>query len=1002
MNSVLVFVLLHIFVLSLVPLKIDSSPRTQAEALIRWKMSLELKPSSLDSWSNNNIINLCNWTNVVCDGSNGEISQIHLSNLELNGKLDNFNFSPFLNITVFNLSKCELSGFIPTAIGNLTNLTLLDLSENYFTGPIPTSLWSLNNLIILALYNNSLSGYIPPEIENLQLLSTFDVSNNQLSGVLSSNISRLSNLERLSVFTNNFTGMIPSEIGNLKKLKRLDLSKNHLTGPIPTSLWNLRNLIFVRIFENNLFGTIPQEIGNLKLLSTFDARTNQLSGELPVNISSLSNLEVFSVHTNNFSGTIPRDFGKNNPNLKIVMFGINNFFGQLPQGLCRSFNLEYLGVNNNRFTGQLPECLRNCTKLRRVRLDGNRFKGDITNAFGVHPRLISMFLNNNQFIGHVSSTWGQCQNLTRLQLGQNKIFGRIPSELGSLTKLKVLSLDSNALSGEIPTQLGNLKVLYQLNLSNNHLTGKIPTSLSGLSELEVLDFSANNLSGEIPHWLGNYKGLVSLNLSHNMLTSEIPTELGNLVSLQHVLDLSSNLLIGKISSSLSRLTKLEILNISHNHLSGNIPHTFSNLISISYIDFSFNNLTGSIPTGGIFQNARTNAYYYGNVGLCGNSTGLKPCKTHTSRSKSALILIISLVCGLVFVTTIVIALILCHKFKVLDKQRKTSNQNDTRQSLMIWEKEAKFTFGEIVEATENFDDKYCIGKGGFGTVYKAILRSHELVLAVKRLHMSDTSDIPEVSRISFENEIQTLTEVRHRNIIKLYGFCSRNNGLYLVYKYANKGSLAKVLYDSTDLDWDSRVKIVQGLAHAISYLHHECSPPIIHRDVSLNNVLLGSDFVPILSDFGIARLLIPNLSIWTTVAGSYGYMAPELALTMRVTEKCDVYSFGVVALEIMMGKHPGELLESLSSARSKTLLLENILLKDVLDQRLLPPSTGRLSMDVVLIVSLALSCTRSRPELRPTMHLISQELSTKSARASIISEPFETITIEKLAAPLYD
>ncbi|XP_060970677.1 MDIS1-interacting receptor like kinase 2-like isoform X1 [Cannabis sativa] len=334
---------------------------------------------------------------------------------------------------------------------------------------------------------------------------------------------------------------------------------------------------------------------------------------------------------------------------------------------------------------------------------------------------------------------------------------------------------------------------------------------------------------------------------------------------------------------------------------------------------------------------------------------------------------------------------------VMDKSRKGANNNEMNKSF-IWEKEAKFTFGEIVEATEDFDDKYCIGKGGFGTVYKAILRSHELISAVKRLHVSDSSDILEVNRISFENEIQTLTEVRHRNIIKLYGFISRKSEMYLVYQYAKRGSLSKVLYGSTNLDWDSRVEIVQGLAHAISYLHHDCSPPIVHRDVSLNNVLLGSDFVPILSDFGIAQLLIPDSSIWTNVAGSYGYMAPELALTMRVTEKCDVYSFGVVALEIMMGKHPGELLESLSSSQSK-ISSENMLLKDMLDQRLLPP-TGRLLMVVVLVVSLALSCTRSRPDSRPTMHFVAQELSTRS-RASMISVPLRTITIGKLSTLYY-
>ncbi|KAF4358207.1 hypothetical protein F8388_009490 [Cannabis sativa] len=307
--------------------------------------------------------------------------------------------------------------------------------------------------------------------------------------------------------------------------------------------------------------------------------------------------------------------------------------------------------------------------------------------------------------------------------------------------------------------------------------------------------------------------------------------------------------------------------------------------------------------------------------LCEKATRLNPCRRQRNKISNGLILVIGLVCGveLIVIVIVITLIILCPKIKVLDKYKQDPNKNGTHQSL-IWEKEAKFTFGEIVEATEDFDDKCCIGKGGFGTVYKAILRAHELVLVLKRLHMSNSSDISEVTRISFENMIQTLTEVRHCNIVKLYGFCSRNNGLYLVYKYANMGNLGKVLYDSTDLDWDSRVKIVQGLAHAISYLHHDCSPP-----------LLGSDFVPILSDFGTVRLLMPDSSIWTNVAGSYGYRAP--------------------ALKIMIGKHPGELLESLTSARSKD--VENMLLKDVLDQRLLP-HTGRLSAVMVLVVSLGI------------------------------------------------
>ncbi|KAI8523113.1 hypothetical protein RHMOL_Rhmol13G0049100 [Rhododendron molle] len=151
-------------------------------------------------------------------------------------------------------------------------------------------------------------------------------------------------------------------------------------------------------------------------------------------------------------------------------------------------------------------------------------------------------------------------------------------------------------------------------------------------------------------------------------------------------------------------------------------------------------------------------------------------------------------------------------------------------------------------------------------------------VAVKRLSVTDSNDIPLVNRRSFENEIRTLTKVRHRNIIKLYGFCSMKGYMYLVYEYIERGSMGKVLYNddgAVELGWGTRVRIVQGVAHSLAYLHHDCSPPVVHRDVSVNNILLESELQPRLSDFGTARLLNPDSSNWTSVAGSCGYMAPD-------------------------------------------------------------------------------------------------------------------------------
>ncbi|XP_021847307.2 MDIS1-interacting receptor like kinase 2 isoform X2 [Spinacia oleracea] len=251
------------------------------------------------------------------------------------------------------------------------------------------------------------------------------------------------------------------------------------------------------------------------------------------------------------------------------------------------------------------------------------------------------------------------------------------------------------------------------------------------------------------------------------------------------------------------------------------------------------------------------------------------------------------------------------------------------------------------------------------------------------------ADFPLTNRRSFEYEIRTLTEVRHRNIIKLYGYCSAKGSTYLVYDYAERGSLRKMLYSeetTVELGWERRVNTVKGLAHAVSYLHHDCTPPIIHRDIAINNVLLDKEFEPRLSDFGTAKLLSSDTSNWTSVAGTHGYMAPELALTMRVTEKCDVYSYGVVALEVMMGKHPGELLFALSYSVQK----HELLLKDILDQRM-PPPTHHITKEVVPAVRLALLCTSTEPALRPTMSYVAQKLSARTHNQ--LSVPFETITL---------
>lgn len=183
------------------------------------------------------------------------------------------------------------------------------------------------------------------------------------------------------------------------------------------------------------------------------------------------------------------------------------------------------------------------------------------------------------------------------------------------------------------------------------------------------------------------------------------------------------------------------------------------------------------------------------------------------------------------------------------------------------------SYEDIIEATEKFENKYCIWEGGYEKVYKAILPDDQIV-AVKKLHLLE--DDEQIGQRNFTNEIRVLTEIRHCNIVKLCGFCSHAQCSFLVYEYMERGSLAGVLRSegAVELDCVKRTKVVRDVAHALSYIHHDCNPLIFHRDLSCNNILLDIEFESCVSDFGTARLLKPHSSNWSKVAGTYGYVAP--------------------------------------------------------------------------------------------------------------------------------
>ncbi|CAN4081187.1 unnamed protein product [Withania somnifera] len=766
------------------------------------------------------------------------------------------------------------------------------------------------------------------------------------------NFASTPHLQLINVSNNSLNGTLPRDILNLsrlrllKNLKHLDLSTNHFIGFIPSSIGNLTKLEMLFLSVNELYGPIPPSFGKLKSLVHLCLLRNKLNGSLPIELENLTHLQTFQVAENNISG-------------------------HLPQNVCLGGSLTRFIAYDNNFIGGVPRTLRNCSTLSRLRLDSNQLSSSISEAFGVYPSLVYMDLSRNKFYGELTSQWDFSHNLTSLKISKNNLSGVIPIEIGNLTKLHMLDLSSNHLTGEIPKTLGRLTSFLLLDLHGNKISGEIPIEVGKLSKLTRLDLAVNNTSGKVPGELGDCRQLWNLNLSNNMLNTTIPSNLGNLHSLVY-LDLSYNMLSGEIPGHIGYLPSLEGMNLSHNNLSGLIPPSFNERVSLRSIDVSCNQLVGPLPKIVAFQNVSLEELR-DNKDLCSN---------HTERTSRKLILTLTLPLVSVGLLLLVITCIL-----FLPKRKRNisiQSREPSSNSFSVRSSDGKIAYENIITATENFDSKYCIGKGGHGSVYKVELPCGQVV-AVKKVHALEDEE-SDYNLKGFSKEIQTLVNIRHRNIVKLYGFCSHARHSFLVYELLEGGNL--------HLDWLKRIDIVKGVANALCYLHHACSPPVVHRDISSNNVLLDDEGNLHLSDFGTAKLLRPNSSNWTSFAGTFGYVGPELAYTMKVNEKSDIYSFGVLSLEVILGHHPGDILPAISSF-SPSSSADGTLLKDLIDKR--PQAPGKQEVEeLMMITKLAFACLCQSPLARPTMKQVCASLSKENSPSEGL---FSTVTLGQLFEP---
>ncbi|KAK2646740.1 hypothetical protein Ddye_021935 [Dipteronia dyeriana] len=700
-----------------------------------------------------------------------------------------------------------------------------------------------------------------------------------------------------------FSGSVPdTTIGKLSKLQSLDLSNNKFTA-LPSDLWSLGSLKTLNLSFNKISGSLPSNIGNFGMLEAFDVSNNNFSGVIPAAISSLVSLRVLKLDRNMFQWSIPPGI-LNCQSLVSLDLSINSLNGSLPDGFGAAFpKLKTLNLAGNEIHGRDTD-LTEMKSITSLNISGNLFLGSVMGVF--QEKLEMIDLSRNQFQGHISQVqfnssynWS---HLVYLDLSVNQLSGQIFNNLNRAQNLKHLNLAYNRFNRQGFPRIETFLGLEYLNLSSTSLTGHISSDISQLSNLHTLDLSMNHLTGQIP---------------------------------------------------VLRIKSLEIVDVSHNNLSGEIPvSVLDKLQWMERYNFSYNNLTlcASELSPEILQKA-----FFGSTNNCPIAANPGLFKRRANKHKGlnlALALTLSMICllaGLLFLA------FGCRRKPKLWAVKQTSYKEEQNISgpfsfqtdsttwvadvkhansvpVVIFEKPLlNITFTDLLSATSNFDRGTLLAEGKFGPVYRGFLPGG-IHVAVKVLVHGSTLTDQEAAR-----ELEYLGRIKHSNLVPLTGYCLAGDQRIAIYDYMENGNLQNLLYDlplgvhttedwSTDtweeddnngiqnvgsegilINWRFRHKIALGTARALAFLHHGCSPPIIHRDIKASSVYLDYNLEPRVSDFGLAKVFGSGLDV-EIARGSPGYVPPEFSQPEcnSPTPKSDVYCYGVVLFELITGKKPIE------------------------------------------------------------------------------------------------
>ncbi|WOL00581.1 putative LRR receptor-like serine/threonine-protein kinase [Canna indica] len=966
-------------------------------------------------------INKCSklkYLNLSSNIIDGELNLTGLTNLvtldltvnRLNGSIRSSFPAICAKLVTLNISTNSFSGDIIGCFEECTELKYLDLSSNHLTGQIWRGFTSLRVLVvsenylvgdfssntfasdceleILDLSRNHFSRVFPDSIANCSKMTNLNLWGNKFTGAVPSGIGSLSELKVLYLGNNSFDRNIPNELLNCSKLILLDFSKNNFTGEVQKIFGQFRTLNYLIIHGNNYTGGIESSgILELPKLIRLDLSQNKFSGDIPVGITKMQTLKILIMADNEFSGGIPPEFG-GMPKLQCLDLSHNKLNGSIPPTIGNLTSLLWLMLADNELTGEIPIETGNCSSLLWLNLANNRLTGSIPPeiaAIGSDPW--PTFEANRREMRELAPGSGDCLAMKRwipvsyppfnftyalltrktcpivwdlilkgygfipvcngssrnrsfgitgyLQLSGNQLSGGIPPEIGRMRNISLMHLDVNKLSGRLPFEITKLP-LTVLNVSCNKLSGEIPAEIGGLQCLASLDLSVNNFSGELPGSLNNLCELNKFNVSYNPLLSGVVPKTGQISTFDKYTYLGT--LIKMNSSTATR----EPPPTRNDRTAGR------NWRAIAF--WVFVALTSVFVASGAYSLVIVRLRRTG-------SAAVDPDPDSDSDQDPEGLLLDGV------------------------KSRSDAAESSTPSACLSSSVEkgvrvfrlddgttgSAFTYDDILAATENFDERKVVGQGGCGVVYEGVLHDGRRVAVKKMRRWKERGkwEDEDAGEREFRVEMEVMTGARdrgHPNLVPLYGWCLARETVVLVYQYMERGSLEDVIDDWERFGWEQRLAAATGVARALAFLHHECMPAVVHRDVKASNVMLDAQGQARVTDFGLARAVGPGRShVSTTVAGTVGYVAPEYGQTWRATTRGDVYSYGVLAMELATGRRAVDGGEECLVERMRREAAEEGGLRAVGKEGM---------MDMIGLIRVGLSCTAEAPAARPDMRKV--------------------------------